>query len=82
MLLVAAAGMALKSITQARRKSLPTGEMLDPALVRPLPTLLIGIVGGSKVSSKLSVLAELAKRPHRPEWPTRGRLRDGSIADY
>ncbi len=28
------------------------------------------------------VLAELAKRPHRPEWPTRGRLRDGSIADY
>jgi galactonate dehydratase len=28
------------------------------------------------------VLADLAKRPHRPEWPTRGRLRDGSIADY
>ncbi len=27
-------------------------------------------------------LAELAKKPHRPEWPTRGRLRDGSIADY
>lgn len=27
-------------------------------------------------------LADLAKKPHRPEWPTRGRLRDGSIADY
>ena len=48
-LLVAAAGMALKSITQARRKSLPTGEMLDPALVRPFPTLLIGVVGGFAV---------------------------------
>jgi len=48
-LLVAAAGMALKLITQARRKSLPNGEMLDPALVRPLPTLLIGVVGGFAV---------------------------------
>ena len=28
------------------------------------------------------VLAEVAKRPHKPEWPTRGRLRDGAIADY
>lgn len=27
-------------------------------------------------------LAELAKKPHKPEWPTRGRLKDGSIADY
>ena len=48
-LLVAAAGMALKAITQARRKSLPTGVMLDPALVRPFPTLLIGVVGGFAV---------------------------------
>jgi galactonate dehydratase len=29
-----------------------------------------------------SVLAELAKNPSPPEWPTRGRLPDGSIADY
>jgi len=28
------------------------------------------------------VLAELAKVPRKPEWPTRGRLPDGSIADY
>ena len=48
-LLVAAAGMALKSITQARRKSLPNGEMLDPALVRPLLTALIGVIGGFAV---------------------------------
>ena len=27
-------------------------------------------------------LAELAKLPIKPEWPTRGRLKDGSIADY
>ena len=27
-------------------------------------------------------LAELAKQPIVPEWPTRGRLPDGSIADY
>ncbi len=27
-------------------------------------------------------LAELAKQPSKPEWPTRGRLKDGSIADY
>ena len=27
-------------------------------------------------------LEELAKKPHKPEWPTRGRLKDGSIADY
>jgi galactonate dehydratase len=27
-------------------------------------------------------LEELSKRPHKPEWPTRGRLKDGSIADY
>ena len=27
-------------------------------------------------------LAELAKQPRKPEWPTRGRYPDGSIADY
>lgn len=27
-------------------------------------------------------LEELAKVPHKAEWPTRGRLPDGSIADY
>ena len=28
------------------------------------------------------ILAKLAKTPSKPEWPTRGRLPDGSIADY
>ncbi len=27
-------------------------------------------------------LEELAKIPRKPEWPTRGRLKDGSISDY
>ena len=27
-------------------------------------------------------LDELSKQPSKPEWPTRGRLKDGSIADY
>lgn len=29
-----------------------------------------------------ATLAELAKTPRPPEWPTRGRLPDGSISDY
>ena len=29
-----------------------------------------------------SKLAEIAKNPSKPEWPTRGRMPDGSIADY
>jgi galactonate dehydratase len=27
-------------------------------------------------------LEELAKKPHKVEWPDRGRLKDGSISDY
>ncbi len=27
-------------------------------------------------------LDELSRQPSKPEWPTRGRLKDGSIADY
>jgi len=48
-LLVAAAGMVVKSVTQARRRSLPSGAPLDPALVRPVPSALIGVVGGFAV---------------------------------
>jgi galactonate dehydratase len=29
-----------------------------------------------------TLLAELAKKKTPPEWPTRGRMPDGSIADY
>jgi uncharacterized membrane protein YfcA len=45
-LLVAAAGIVGKLVIQAKRKNAPTGDMMDPKLVRPLPTLLIGGVGG------------------------------------
>jgi uncharacterized protein len=48
-LLVAAGGMLVKTILQTRRRSLPSGEMMDTALVRPIPTLLIGVVGGFAV---------------------------------
>lgn len=29
-----------------------------------------------------SLLEKLSQEPHKPEWPTRGRLPDGSISDY
>jgi len=48
-LLVAAAGMFVKTIVQARRNELPTGELLPPALIRPIPTVFIGIIGGFAV---------------------------------
>jgi uncharacterized membrane protein YfcA len=45
-LLVAAAAMVVKFVVQARRRTMPTGEMMPPKLVRPIPTLLIGVFGG------------------------------------
>jgi uncharacterized membrane protein YfcA len=48
-LLVAAAGMLVKTIAQTRRRALPTGKPMDPALVRPVPTVLIGVIGGFAV---------------------------------
>jgi uncharacterized membrane protein YfcA len=48
-LLVAAAGMLVKTIVQTRRRALPTGERMAAALVRPIPTVLIGVIGGFAV---------------------------------
>jgi uncharacterized membrane protein YfcA len=48
-LLVAAGGMLVKTILQTRRRTLPTGEMMPAALVRPIPTVLIGVIGGFAV---------------------------------
>lgn len=45
-LLVAATAIVVKTIITARRKNGGNGEMMDPALVRPLPTLIIGALGG------------------------------------
>jgi hypothetical protein len=45
-LLVAAAALVAKTVITARRKNGGNGEMMDPALVRPGPTLAIGALGG------------------------------------
>jgi len=44
-LLVAALAMLAKVVVQARRHA-NTAGMMDPSLVRPVPTLLIGVAGG------------------------------------
>ena len=44
-LLLAAAAMLVKVVVQARRGAAPH-EMMDQRLVRPVPTLLIGVIGG------------------------------------
>jgi uncharacterized protein len=44
-LLIAAAAMLVKVVVQARRGASPT-ELMDQRLVRPLPTILIGVTGG------------------------------------
>ena len=44
-LLIAAAAMLVKVVVQARRGSAPT-ELMDQRLVRPLPTVAIGVIGG------------------------------------
>jgi len=45
-LIVAAAGIVIKLVLQAKRKTAPIVAMMDPRLVRPVPTMLIGAVGG------------------------------------
>ena len=45
-LLVAAAAMLVKIAVQNRRGRVAAGTMLDRSLVRPVPTLLIGAIGG------------------------------------
>jgi uncharacterized membrane protein YfcA len=45
-LIVAAGAILAKLVLQARRKEAPVTEMMDPALVRPIPTLVIGALGG------------------------------------
>ncbi|MGD9995824.1 MAG: sulfite exporter TauE/SafE family protein [Ilumatobacteraceae bacterium] len=45
-LIVAAGAIVAKLVLQARRRTAPNTLMMDPALVRPVPTLVIGAVGG------------------------------------
>ena len=48
-LLLAAVGMTVKLVTQTRREGHASTAMLDPGLIRPVPTVLIGVVGGFAV---------------------------------
>jgi uncharacterized membrane protein YfcA len=45
-LLVAASAILAKLVLQARRHEAPVSQMMDPRLVRPIPTILVGAVGG------------------------------------
>jgi uncharacterized membrane protein YfcA len=45
-LLVAAMAMLVKTWVQTHRRTAAADAMMDPALIRPLPTLTIGILGG------------------------------------
>ncbi len=45
-LLVAAAAMLVKVVVQARRHESGMGPLMDQRLVRPIPTLAIGLAGG------------------------------------
>ena len=45
-LLVAAGAILAKLLLQARRREKPVTEMMSPSLVQPLPTLVIGALGG------------------------------------
>jgi uncharacterized protein len=45
-LIAAAAAILAKLLLQARRNEAPATEMMDPALVRPITTLVIGALGG------------------------------------
>ena len=45
-LVVAAVGIVARLVLQARRKTAPIVAMMDPRLVRPLPTMAIGAIGG------------------------------------
>jgi uncharacterized membrane protein YfcA len=45
-LLVAAGAILAKLVLQARRREPPVSQMMDPRLVRPIPTIIVGAVGG------------------------------------
>jgi uncharacterized membrane protein YfcA len=45
-LIVAAGAILAKLVLQARRNDAPVTAMMDPTLVRPIPTLVVGALGG------------------------------------
>jgi len=71
-LIAAAAAIVAKLVLQARRKTQPITASMDPTLVRPLPTLIVGLVGGAIVgmtsvgSGSLMIVALMLMYPLLP----------------
>jgi uncharacterized membrane protein YfcA len=71
-LIAAAAAIVGKLVIQARRKAQPITASMDPALIRPLPTVLVGLVGGAIVgmtsvgSGSLMIVALMLMYPLLP----------------
>jgi uncharacterized membrane protein YfcA len=71
-LLAAAAAIIAKLVIQARRRQVIVTASMDPQLVRPLPTLAVGVVGGAIVgmtsvgSGSLMIVALMLMYPLLP----------------
>jgi len=71
-LIAAAAAIVAKLVLQAKRKTQPITASMDPTLVRPLPTLIVGLVGGAIVgmtsvgSGSLMIVALMLMYPLLP----------------
>jgi len=71
-LIAAAAAIVAKLVLWARRGGQPVTASMDPALVRPLPTFLVGLIGGAIVgmtsvgSGSLMIVALMLMYPLLP----------------
>jgi uncharacterized membrane protein YfcA len=71
-LIAAAAAIVAKLVLQTKRKTQPVTASMDPSLVRPLPTFLVGLVGGAIVgmtsvgSGSLMIVALMLMYPLLP----------------
>jgi len=71
-LIVAAGAIVAKLVLSAKRKAQPISASMDPALVRPFPTLLVGLIGGAIVgmtsvgSGSLIIVALMLMYPLLP----------------
>jgi uncharacterized membrane protein YfcA len=71
-LIAAAAAIIAKLVIQVRRKQATVTESMDPQLVRPLPTLAVGVLGGAIVgmtsvgSGSLMIVALMLMYPLLP----------------
>jgi uncharacterized membrane protein YfcA len=71
-LIAASAAIVAKLVLSAKRNVQPITASMDPALVRPLPTLLVGLIGGAIVgmtsvgSGSLMIVALMLMYPLLP----------------